>query len=91
MATGICPWCGKTVDKFIMFRGDIVGCRYCGIHTKQTNADKLRSMSDEELANRFSEIIDCDRGCDARKDKCWMSDSTCRLAWLDWLKQEAKE
>ena len=50
MATGVCPFCGKKVNKVIMFRGDIVGCRYCGIHTKQTNADRLRAMSDEELS-----------------------------------------
>lgn len=70
-------------------------CVECGLSRKnykpQTNADRIRNMSDEELANLFSEIVDCERGCDARKDKCWMTDSTCCLAWLDWLRQEAKE
>lgn len=91
MATGICPFCGKKVDKFIMFRGDIVGCRYCGIHTKQTNADRIRAMTDEELAEWFIKVQDdiadyCDWGrayppeLPTRKD-----------TWIDWLKQEVKE
>lgn len=88
MATGVCPWCGKTVDKFIMFRGDIVGCRYCGIHTKQTNADRIRAMSDEDLAELFANdncgycrIHDfCfDKGCAGN----------CKDVWLGWLRQEA--
>lgn len=75
MATGICPWCGKEVDEFIMFRGDVVGCRYCGIHTKQTNADRIRTMTDEELAE-WASAITLDEFGD-KKD------------WLGWLRQEA--
>lgn len=84
MATGICPWCGKKVDKFIMFRGDVVGCRFCGIHTKQTNADRIRSMTDEELAVLLSNTDgdfppNCQNG---------VSVKLCKAAWLEWLKQE---
>lgn len=87
MATGICPWCGKEVDKFIMFRGDIVGCRYCGIHTKQTNADRIRGMTDEELA----EVIKnpCDIGHFMPKE--WCAGRNCGYQCsLDWLCEEAK-
>jgi hypothetical protein len=80
-----------------MFRGDIVGCRYCGIHTKQTNADKLRAMSDEELAELFeSWIQDC--GCNAvpclgpcKENIKNYGDKSCKECWLDWLRQEATE
>lgn len=73
--TRICPFCGKETDKFIMFRGDIVGCRYCGINVKQTNADRIRSMTDEELADW---LVMNGNGEDYK-------------SWLDWLRQEAKE
>lgn len=78
MATAICPWCGKKVDRFIMFRGDIVGCQYCGIHTKHTNADRIRLMSDEELAEWIAR---------------WstMPPKLNREEWLFWLKEEVKE
>ena len=81
MATGICPWCGKKADKFIMFRGDIVGCRYCGIHTKQTNADRIRSMTDEELA-RFLD----------NHGSLWGHDIVSTANdWLDWLRKEVSD
>ena len=87
MATGICPFCGKTVDKFIMFRGDIVGCRYCGIHTKQTNADIIRAMSDEELAEF---IVRCAEA-DFFRVNVLGTHSNSTEEWLNWLKQEAEE
>lgn len=87
MGTGICPFCGKKVDKFIMFRGDVVGCRYCGIHIKQTNADRIRSMTDEELAELFWIRADC-KLCPNKETHC--SDD-CRKHWLDWLRQEVSD
>lgn len=90
METGICPFCGKKVDKFIMFRGDVVGCRYCGIHTKQTNADRIRAMTDEELAEFITPVkcvdchlLDCGIGEIGNNKSC-----TERI--LDWLKQEGE-
>lgn len=56
--TRICPFCGKETDKFIIFRGDIVGCRYCGISKKQTNADRIRAMTDDELAEWIISITE---------------------------------
>lgn len=94
MATGICPFCGKRVDKFIMYRGDIVGCRYCGIHTKQTNADRIRSMSDEELAEWFlrdpfiGSFAFCPPGTKDGED---CPTSPCELCWLEWLREEVEE
>lgn len=51
-----------------------------------TNADRIRSMTDEELAYMLVDIGECDRRCPAKLDDCIFSDSSCRSAWLDWLK-----
>ena len=80
MATGICPFCGKTVDKFIMFRGDVVGCRYCGIHTKKTNADRIRAMTDEGIEAWYWWM---------HKEMMYYTDSVEFVH--DWLKREVKE
>lgn len=88
MGRGICPWCGKEVDKLIMFRGDVVGCRYCGIHTKQTNADRIRAMTDEEL-DKFLNEVQGDAylvGFHQRAESRFTPYGKC---WLDWLREEA--
>lgn len=53
--------------------------RQCKYYQAATNADKIRSMTDEELA-RFisSQIIDRNIGVPIE-------------AWLDWLKQEVNK
>lgn len=57
----------------------------------KTNADRIRAMTDEELAYMLVDIGECDRRCPAKTDTCIFSDSTCRMAWLDWLKQEVDD
>ena len=56
-------------------------------HVVTTNGDRIRSMSDEELATMLYE-----RGCFApncdRYDVCYAS---CRECWLEWLKEEVSE
>lgn len=48
-----------------------------------TNADRIRAMTDEELA----EIIECQ---DSRQwDECYQGD--CKECLLDWLKQEVDD
>ena len=53
-----------------------------------TNADKIRSMTDEELADYFESIIDCWQ-CPAYKG-CTQEDG-CANALLAWLQMEHKE
>lgn len=66
-------------------------CNFSGIECKnfemyepnsQTNADKIRSMTDEELAKKISGIesfaLTCGGGWPPEK-------------WLDWLRQEAND
>ena len=53
----------------------------------RTNADKIRAMSDEELA------IMLDSGCPKgrfEKNECPSYESCCKC-WLDWLRQEVSD
>lgn len=57
--------------------------------TKPSNADKLRSMSDEELADKFEEI-------QLKTVKAYGNDDLLlkgelKKCWLDWLREEAKD
>lgn len=70
----------------------IGGCRD-GKEKLPTNADRIRAMSDEELAEWLAEITDC---ADCKiythaTNVCMTSDEACACAWLDWLRQEAVE
>ena len=53
--------------------------RDCQYYRGMTNADRIRSMTDEELAGYLSHIDSPYRMGYARKDE---------RGWLDWLKQE---
>ena len=51
-----------------------------------TNADRIRSMSDEELA----EVIACPKGLFARMG-CFDDNRDCKHCALEWLQQPAEE
>ena len=53
---------------------------------KPSNADRIRSMTDEVLAE-FESTIGCHP--DARRETCLGVDR-CAECWLDWLRQEAE-
>ena len=61
-----------------------MGCKQNAIdkYTPMTNADKIRSMSDEELAELLTKITD-DAQLDAR--------TKCNYQWGEWLQSEVKE
>ena len=52
-----------------------------------TNADRIRAMTDEELAELFWIRADC-KLCPNKETHC--SDD-CRKHWLDWLRQEVSD
>ena len=56
----------------------------------KTNGDRIRAMTDEEMAMKIAKIADCGE-CKVERNRCNVSDGTCALAWLDWLTQESKE
>ena len=58
----------------------------------KTNADRIRAMTDEELAEWVSSIADCI--CIANQlnwHNCGADEETCAKAWLDWLGQEVAD
>jgi hypothetical protein len=61
-------------------------CHRCGrtkpISIKQTNADKIKQMSDKELAEWIAGYVLNLTGGSLKMSK---------QAWLDWLKQEASD
>ena len=54
-----------------------------------TNADRIRSMTDEELAELWWEHVDCGE-CPVHRD-CKMTGQDCKELALGWLQEEAKE
>lgn len=50
---------------------------------KMTNADRIRAMSDEELARQF--------GAQCPKTVKRVCDKRCHLCWLEWLQQPVEE
>ena len=68
-------------------------CVECGLSRKHykpiTNADRIRAMSDEELADKFEEI-------QLKTAKAYGNDDLLlkgelKKYWLEWLKQEVSE
>lgn len=60
------------------------GCKQNAVdkYTRMTNADRIRSMSDEELAEWLTRITD-----DAQSDAM----TRCDYQWADWLQSEVEE
>jgi hypothetical protein len=94
----ICPSCGKSARPIHrrMFPPDPerVFCRFCGeevklVTNRLTNADRIRAMSDEELAF----FISSKKGSCAVGGVCVprYDDWECGDCWLDWLKQEVED
>lgn len=91
----ICPSCGKSARPIHrrMFPPDPdrVFCRFCGeevklVTNRLTNADRIRRMSDKELAEWLARIE-----WDAYQHPRAMTEYSMRMAWLDWLKQEVED
>lgn len=56
-----------------------------------TNADRIRSMSDEKLA-RWIALHPCLPSCPAQTEECFKTSKfeSCTGRWLEWLKQEVE-
>lgn len=57
------------------------------ISEPKTNADRIRSMTDEERAELWWERVDCGE-CPVHKE-CKLTGQDCKRLAIDWLKQEA--
>lgn len=78
-------------DRYSDFgRGIISYCDDICLDKHPSNADKIRAMTDDEMAARFANLTDCVCcPCRDKYDQCDTVDGSCQLQWLSWLKQEA--
>lgn len=78
---GVCKLDGQHIPK--------IGCAG-GKEKPITNADRIRAMSDEELAEFFHDMVqDC--GCNnVPCQQFCKAARSCELAWLNWLKKEVE-
>lgn len=81
-----CKICEQTLCRYAgTQRGLEVDCRYYMPKQKpQTNADRIRAMSDEELV-RWVGLDSCP------KDAVCTLPVNCEKCWLDWLRQPSKD
>ena len=70
-----CTMCWKTSNK------------KCPHFIQKTNADRIRAMSDEELAKQFSHTSICEQ----KYPKCMVAGEDCTECLLEWLKQPVED
>ena len=58
---------------------------------KPSNADRIRAMTDEEMAELFMQEYDCSDSftCPVQHPCPPEKEASCRECFLDWLKEEA--
>ena len=69
-----------------------------GNHFKPiTNADRIRSMTDKDMAMFLRSLTECvrcpawDRDGEYDMRPCYTGKQSCSYMWLSWLKEEVKE
>lgn len=78
-----------TMPDFV--RNDLKRCKVYQEKTLQSQGDKIRAMSDEELAE-FLDGFDAVCGMCIYVGECsQITEGKCREGFLQWLKSEAKE
>lgn len=86
----LCDRCKEYARCCLNYDGD--NCRRSRT-VEPTNADRIRSMSDEELAIWMAHKAICTR-CPAKNietaNPCKGLYSGCKGNWLDWLRQESE-
>ena len=75
-------------------RGHAYHVKSCVQYTEgkpKTNADRIRSMTDEELALWLAKFTDCSECPISAYPHCTTSDEACACGWHEWLKDEVSE
>lgn len=103
----ICPRCGTGGYVWYLDNSEYVAkCTNCGHYFRRedfpmcvleeapkpiTNADRIRAMSDKELAELFMQEYDCSDSftCPVQHPCPPEKEASCRECFLDWLKEEA--
>lgn len=86
------PICNTCLSKELC---KVVKCSRYKKQFKQTNAERIRNMTDEELA-KYIFLILADYACPPYQnmDSCKKKNATfdvCESCWLEWLKQEVSD
>ena len=76
-------WCEKVIDS-----PDPDMQRDCQCFCEKTNADKIRSMKDDELNELFNEIYNA--GVDDAVSYDWGKRTNSFVWTMEWLKQQAE-
>ena len=79
-------WCEKIVDS-----PDPEEARDCNYFREMTNADRIRSMSDEELATMLKDYKDCSKNCIISNGKHCYQICEEESVLLKWLQRPAEE
>ena len=88
----IVPICGTCVNKE---HCAVAGCNRYEKQLKQTNADRVRNMTDEGMFDLFTEDMDGERffycpACRGKtEEECFASN--CADCFMAWLKQEVSD
>lgn len=82
-------WCEKVIDS-----PDPDMVRECRYFSQQTNADRIRAMSDEELAlylQNWCTAAACKYGDNYFACENFIADGECDKCVVDWLRQPVKD
>lgn len=81
----------KCIEKAESYCKSYPRCYGCGAYREPTNADRIREMSDEELASWMMLAVDTG-ACNDLGIPSWENcEGKCELCILRWLKQPAKD
>ena len=62
----------------------------CRCDSRQTNAERIRNMTDDELAEFLAYNAYCEEFYVKKDDSCCYPDGTCKQKHLEWLQSEAE-
>ena len=80
-------WC-----PFIGDNPDLEFERYCGAFKKMTNADRIRNMTNEELAEFIKDLSEhCLAGIGEVNCSNQITCENCKITALNWLQKEVEE
>lgn len=92
--SGICKYPESVCPHMTVLKGksycDATPCQLTGELPKKSNADRIRSMTDEELAKFLADCSDC-ASCYLDEPNNCGTEETCAKAFLEWLKQPVEE
>ena len=60
------------------------------VQSKETNAERIRNMTDEEFADFLAYNACCEECYVKKDDSCFYTDGTCKQKHLEWLKSESE-